>query len=197
MLDEGSNNTNLETPEETPPPEESNNRTFLIVGGIFAGLIFLTLICGAVYALWYLPRTTASQRATQSAIQAGNAQVIQQMTSTAQAALWTPTSPPADTPTDTGVPTNPPANSPTPVIAISTATGTATPTIDPGTLVAMQTQLSSQLTSTAIIALGTPAGAMPQTGFFDQVGLPGLVILTLALVAVIFLARRMRNSPTK
>ncbi len=60
MLDEG-NNPNLETPE-APPPEESNNRTFLIVGGIFAALIFLTLVCGAVYALWYLPSHTAAAK---------------------------------------------------------------------------------------------------------------------------------------
>jgi hypothetical protein len=38
---------------------------------------------------------------------------------------------------------------------------------------------------------------MPKTGFFDQIGLPGLVILTLALIVVIFLSRRLRNSPSK
>ena len=54
MLDEG-NNDNLETPE-AQPPEESNNRTFLIVGGIFAALIFLTLVCGAIYVLYLGPR---------------------------------------------------------------------------------------------------------------------------------------------
>ena len=203
MLDEG-NNVNLETPEETPPPEESNNRTFLIVGGIFAALIFLTLICGAVYALWYLPRNTASTKATQSAIQANNAQVVAQMTSTAQAALWTPTPLPSNTPTKTTVSTKAPHNSPTAVISIPTATGTMTPTTDPATLAAMQTQLAAQMTSTAIgvalpaAASGTPTvAAMPRTGFFDQVGLPGLIVLTLALLVVIFLSRRLRNAPAK
>lgn len=203
MLDEG-NNANIETPEETPPPEELNNRTFLIVGGIFAVLIFLTLVCGAVYALWYLPSHNASQNATQSAIKAGNAQVVAQMTSTAQAALWTPTSLPSDTPTETLIPPLQPLSTETAVIAISTATGTDTPTTDPATLVAMQTQLAAQMTSTAIgnvvpAANATPAtgGPMPKTGFFDQIGLPGLVILTLALIVVIFLSRRLRNSPSK
>jgi hypothetical protein len=202
MLDEG-NDTNLEPPpEEVPPPEESNNRTFLIVGGIFAALIFLTLVCGAVYALWYLPSHNSSQRATQAAIQSGNAQVVAQMTSTAQAALWTPTPLPTDTPTDTPVPTIAPLNSPTAVIAISTDTPIPSPTTDPATLIAMQTQLAAQMTSTAVMAIvpsnGTPvAAAMPRTGFFDQIGLPGLVILTLALLVVIFLSRRLRNSPTK
>lgn len=206
MLDEG-NNVPLEAPE-APPPEESNNRTFLIVGGIFAALIFLTLVCGAVYALWYLPSHTASQKATQAAIQAGNAKVIAQMTSTAQAALWTPTSQPTNTPVATAKPTNTPLNSPTALIAISTATVTMTPTTNPATLVAMQTQLAVQMTSTAVMGgplvgamaatAGTPAAAaMPRTGFFDQVGLPGLIILTLALIVVIFLSRRLRNAPTK
>jgi hypothetical protein len=202
MLDEG-NNANLETPETPPPPEESNNRTFLIVGGIFAALIFLTLICGAVYALWYLPSHNASQKSTQAAIQAKNASVVAQMTSTAQAALWTPTSLPMNGPANTALATINPLNSSTAVIAISLATGTLNPTTDPATLAAMQTQLAQQMTSAQAalgtpVALGTPnANAMPRTGFFDQVGLPGLVILTLVLIAVIFLARRMRNAPSK
>jgi hypothetical protein len=199
MLDEGSN-PNPEIPE-APPPEESNNRTFLIVGGIFAALIFLTLVCGAVYALWYLPSHTATQKATQAAIQSGNAQVVAQMTSTAQAALWTPTSLPTEIPTATSLPTVAPLNSPTAVIAMSTDTPLATPTTYPATLISMQTQLAAQLTSTAVMyalpGIGTPAAAMPRTGFFDQLGLPGLIILALALIVVIFLARRLRNAPSR
>jgi hypothetical protein len=202
MLDEG-NNANLESPE-APPPEESNNRTFLIVGGIFAALIFLTLVCGAVYVLWLGPRLTSQRNAAQATIEAKNAKVIMEMTSTAEAALFTPTSQPTLTPTKTPVPTVAPVNSPTPVIASGAAgvgTATATPTSDPAVLIAMQTQLAQQMTATSALISGaalTPAvGAMPKTGFFDQVGLPSLVILTLALVAVIFLARRLRKTPTK
>jgi hypothetical protein len=45
MLDEG-NDLNLETPApEGSEGPESSNRTFLIVGGVFAALILLTLIC--------------------------------------------------------------------------------------------------------------------------------------------------------
>jgi LPXTG-motif cell wall-anchored protein len=46
-------------------------------------------------------------------------------------------------------------------------------------------------TSTALL-LGTQ---VPQTGFADEVGLPGLLGLTVVLVAIIFLARRMRQAP--
>ena len=198
MLDEG-NNDNLETPE-AQPPEESNNRTFLIVGGIFAALIFLTLVCGAIYVLYLGPRLTAQRNAAQATIEAGNAQIVQQMTSTAVAALFTPTSKPTLVPTNTSVPA---VSSPTPVFAVSTAAvvvaATATPTTDPATLIAMQTQLAIQMTSTSI-SKGTPAlaatGVMPKTGFFDQV-VPTLLILTLALIAVIFLARRLRKAPSK
>ncbi|HVM70813.1 MAG TPA: hypothetical protein VMT91_03565 [Anaerolineales bacterium] len=207
MLDEG-NNVNMETPPEAPPPEEANNRTFLIVGGIFAALIFLTLVCGAVYALWYLPSHNASQKATQSAIQANNAKVVAQMTSTAQAALWTPTSPPTHTPTNTPIPTSAPLNSPTPLIAVATDTLAPTPTTAAATVAAMQTQLAQQMTATVLTgtpgmsanaAANTPqaTAAMPRTGFFDQVGLPGLIVLTLALIVVIFLSRRLRNAPNK
>lgn len=210
MLDEG-NDLNLENPEnlenletpEAPLPEESNNRTFLIVGGVFAALIFLTLVCGAIYVLWLGPRLASQRNSAQATIEAGNAQIVQQMTSTANAALWTPTSPPTNTPVNTDTPLPTPLNSPTPIIAAAGAE-TATPTTDPATLQAMQTQLAQQITATAFAQIN-PTGtimfaastAIPRTGFFDQVGLPGLIILTLALIAVIFLSRRMRKSPSK
>jgi hypothetical protein len=196
MLDED-NDINPETPE-TPPPEESGNRTFIIVGGILGALIFLTLLVGAAYVLWLGPRLTAQRNAAQATIEAENAQIAQQMTSTAEAALWTPTLPPTFTPspTQTGAPKTPTV-SPTPVVAAGASA--KTPTADPATLAAMQTQLSQQMTSTAV-ALGTRAiggEGMPATGFFDQVGLPGLIILTLALVVIIFLARRLRKASSK
>jgi hypothetical protein len=196
MLDE-SDNPNLETPE-APPPEESGNRTFLIVAGIFAGLIFLTLVCGAGYVLWLGPRLTAQRNAAQATIEAENAQVIQQMTSTAEASLWTPTLQASPTLEATNsVAALAATSTNTPVVAVSSPTTTSTATTDPATLAAMQTQLAANMTSTSI-ALGTPAAsAMPTTGLFDEIGLPSLIILTVALVAVIFLARRMRRAPTK
>jgi cytoskeletal protein RodZ len=194
MLDEGNNLNMMETPE-APPPEEKNNRTFLVVGGIMAGLVFLTLVCMAVYFLVIAPRLNAQKTSAQATIEAANAQVVQQMTSTAEAALWTPTSLPTSTATETSIPSTP-LSSPTPVIAVNTATASAT--IDPATLVAMQTQLSAQLTATSISEATLLAGAgMPQTGFFDEIGLPGLLILAAALIAIIFLVRRMRKSPAK
>jgi len=197
MLDEG-NAPNLNETPEAPPPEEKSNRTFLIVGGVMAGLVFLTLVCMAVYFLVIAPRITAQRNAAQQTIEAGNAQAVQRLTSTAQAALWTPTisSTPIPLKTGTSVPNTPTVSS-TPVIAVNSPV--ATITTDPATLAAMQTQLSFQMTSTAAAALTLAAGTpgMPTTGFFDNVGLPSMIILAVALVAVIFLARRMRKSPAK
>jgi hypothetical protein len=59
MLDENNNPIMSNTPDATPP-EEGSNRTFLIVGGIMAGLVFLTLVCMAVYFLVIAPRTGGS-----------------------------------------------------------------------------------------------------------------------------------------
>ncbi len=193
MLDEG-NAPNMETPDG-PPPEEKSNRTFLIVGGVMAGLVFLTLVCMAIYFLVIAPRINAQKNAAQATIEAGNAQVVQQLTSTAQAALWTPTLPPAPLPTGTSVLKTPTASR-TPIISVPLSSPAATATQNPATLVAMQTRLAFQMTSTAAAALGT-LQRMPTTGFFDEVGLPSMIILGVALVAVIFLARRMRKSPGK
>ncbi len=184
MLDETSA-PNMETPD-VPPPEEKSNRTFLIVAGIMAGLVFLTLICMAVYFFFVAPRLNTQKIAAQSTIEAANTQAVLELTATAMAA--------AATPTNTPLPSNTPVlkeATNTPVIAVPLSSPAATNTFNPATLVAMQTQLSIQMTSTAV-ALGQ---RMPSTGFFDEVGLPTLIILGLVLVVVIFLARRMRKTP--
>ena len=186
MLDEGNTPNMMDTPE-APPPEEKSNRTFLIVGGGLAGLVFLTLVCMAVYFLLVAPRLSAQRAAQQATIEAGNLQVAQQVTLTAQAAMWTPTRPPA---TKTPLPS--PQVSSTPLIAMA-----ATATTDATALFAAQTQMSYQLTVTAAALPTTGFGGMPTTGFFDEVGLPSMIILALALVVVILLARRMRKSSAK
>lgn len=164
------------------PPEESSNRTFLIAAGILGGIVLLSIACLAGYALLFLPsqRNTQQQAATAQAIQ--NAQVAAALTATAQAVSF---------PTATATP--PPTQ--TPVIAQATATTIpSTNTPDPATATvaaaltqAAQAQLTHVPTSTAL----------PGTGFADQYGAPGLVIVGMALIGVIFLARRLRAAPTK
>jgi hypothetical protein len=192
MLDEGSD-LNLE-PAGAPPPEESSNRTFLIVGGVVAGAIALTLICFAIYWFVLRGRVTPQTASTQAAIETQNALQIQILTQTAEAALFTPTLEPSATPTASSVPDTP-TISPTPVVVVATPTTTSTP--DPATVAAMQTALSLQMTQTAQATRGVGGQGMPATGFFDEIGLPTLIVLAVALVAVIFLARRLRRAPAK
>ena len=170
MLDQ-SDDLNLSGDSTPPLKEESNNRTFIIAAGILAGVVFLSIACMAAYALVILPRQKAATAAQEATIQAQNAQVAQAMTQTAEAAAWTPTALP----------------SPTPVLAVLNS-----PTAVVNPLVATNAALQTQA------ALATPTvtatAAMPQTGFANEVGLPGLVILAVALV-VILLARRLRKAP--
>ena len=164
---------------DAPPPEESSNRTFLVAAGILGGIVLLSIACLAGYALLILPSQRAGQQQAATAQAVQNQQVAQALTATA-AALSFPTATPTPLPTQT------------PVIAQPTAASTSTP--DPATATvaaaltqAAQAQLTHVPTSTAL----------PATGIADEYGAPGLVIAGMALIAVIFLARRLRAVPSK
>ena len=177
--------------EEQAPPEESGNRTFIIVAGVLGAIMLLTLLCMGIYALVIAPNLS-NRRATQVAeINAQNTQVALAAQQTAEAASWTAT--PTITPTPVPV-TNTPTS--TPVVAVPTEV-LVTPTANALT----QTVEALLLTQTALAGGGvgtvTPtATGLPDTGFADDVGVPGLLGLTLVLVVVIFLARRLRTSST-
>ena len=173
--------------DEEIPPEESSNRTFLIAAGILGGIVLLSIACLAVYALVIRPRQIASQQTGEdSALATQNAQVNEALTATGVAFDLSQT-PQA---TETLAPTD------TPVVAQPTATNTLefTFTPDPATetVAAGLTQIAGT-TATVVIT----STALPTSGFADEVGLPGLVIAAMVLVAVIFLARRLRAVPTR
>jgi len=164
---------------DSPPPEESSNRTFLVAAGILGGIVLLSIACLAGYVLLIQPSRQASQQQDASNVATQNARVAEALTAT-EAALSFPTA------TITPLPTQ------TPVIAQPTAASTSTP--DPATATvaaaftqAAQAQLTHLPTSTAL----------PATGIADEYGASGLVILAMALVAVIFVARRLRAAPAK
>jgi cytoskeletal protein RodZ len=165
---------------DAPPPEESSNRTFLIAAGILGGIVLLSLACLAGYVLLYRPSQVAqqSQAATAQAVQ--NAQVAAALTATSQAMNH-------PTPTVTPPPTE------TPVVAQPTAV-VATSTTDPATAT-----VAAALTEAALAQLTQypTATELPGTGLADEYGVPGLVIMGMALIAVIFLARRLRSAPAK
>jgi len=81
----------------------------LIAGGILAGVVFLSIVCLAAYALIILPRQKSATAAQQTTIEAQNAQVTQAMTQTADTS-WMPTYTPN--------PSLPLIVSPTPIIDV-------------------------------------------------------------------------------
>jgi hypothetical protein len=91
-------------------------------------------------------------------------------------------------------PTLPPTN--TPVIAQPTETLSPTPNPATATVGAAFTQIAQVATITTQTVIATST-ALPNTGFADYVGLPGMFALALVLVAVIFLVRRLRAVPTR
>jgi len=168
--------------EDATPPEESNNRTFLLVAGILGGLVLLGLLCIAGY--FFFARNanqqnvaTAQFLASQQAatIQVGLTQTFEAR-ALAQTAAVTNTVPPSNTP----------------VIAEATATATATSNPVTATVGAAFTQIA--VSTQTIIPTST---ALPNTGFADDVGAPGLMLIAVVLVVVIFLVRRLRSSPSQ
>jgi hypothetical protein len=164
-----------------PPEEEGSNRTFIVAVGGIGALLVLSMVCLGVYALVIAPsqRQNAGAEATQIVLE--NTRVAASFTQTAAAARPTqvPTQPP---------PTRTPTVTPTAVVAVATNTPVvAQATVDPALATA-----AAQATLSALQATATPT-ALPSTGFADEVGLPGLLLMGGALAVVIFLARRMRT----
>ena len=149
------------------------------MAAVLGGFVLLSIVCLAAYGLYFLPRQTAARNASQSTLVAQNLQVNQALTAKALTNL--PQS------TATLEPTN------TPVFQQST--GTLAPA-DPqtATVAAALTQAAqAQLTVTSL----PTSTLLPDTGFIDDVGAPGLAVMAIALVVVILLARRLRVAPAK
>jgi len=194
MLDEMNN---LE-PANGLPPEEASNRTFLIAAGILGGVLLLSLVVTAIYAMVILPRTRAARATQEAAIYAQNTAVALGLTQTAQAPLVgiTPSPTPTNTPSILFSPTatSPPPATETPVIAPTKAGATAT--INP-TALKMTEEVSAMLTQAAAQQVTPTATSLTQTGFADEVGAPTLFALAIALVLVILFVRRLRVSIPK
>ncbi|HHH83170.1 MAG TPA: hypothetical protein ENL35_09290 [Chloroflexi bacterium] len=171
-----------------PLPEESSNRTFVIAAAGLGALLVLSMICLAVYALVLAPRQRAAQATQAIEINLQNTQ--QALTQTAVVVQQTPSRTP--TPTRTQGPTA--TATPTQVVVLPTDTPTpflTLPTLSPETATA-----AAQQTLDAAVGGGgaTPSPtALPATGFGDEVSVPLIALLGGALVAVIFVARSLRE----
>ncbi|HUS85395.1 MAG TPA: hypothetical protein VMX56_09630, partial [Anaerolineales bacterium] len=150
-----------------------------------------SMICLLVYALVLAPR---QQEARATDVVLVNQQNTQEaLTQTAVVLEKTPTR----TPTGTESPDETITATPTLVVVLPTETPTpflTLPTLAPGTATA-----AAQLTLAAAQGGGgetpTPT-ALPATGFADEVGIPALALAGGLLLAVIFIARSLRNRVT-
>ena len=174
---------------EGAAPEESNNRTFLFIAGGL-GILVLIGLCAVVGYLFLNNRNGADVTATaqaqatyqQATLDAGATQFVANRAET-QAAAVTATLPPTSTP------------------VIAQATVTASPTQNPATATvgAAFTQIaaaSTASTQTTLTVIATST-ALPNTGFADDIGLPGMFAMAFAFVIVIFLVRRLRAVPAR
>lgn len=172
--------------EEEPKPEDSSNRTFLMVTGILGGILIVSLVCIAVYAMVFLPRGREAQSTEIAEINAQNTEVAMMSVMTAEAKSWT--SIPSVTPTSA-------PKTPTPTLVLAPTdtpemSGDAAADVDPrtATVAALFTEQALRELTTTPVSTG-----LPDTGIMDNVGVPGLVALAASLVLVIFLARRLRT----
>jgi len=180
--------------EETISTSRGSNRTFLVVAGILGGILLIALLAIAAYAVLYLPSRETGQQTQVAGINATNTAVAEeaQLTAIAKQITLTPTFtatlPPTETPTMT------PSSTSTPVLA---PTGTPEPagdeTLDPATatVAALLTQQAGGGADGTLIPTAT---ALPDTGFADDFGVPGLLLITGVLVVIIILSRRLRTS---
>ncbi|HAV79084.1 MAG TPA: hypothetical protein DCX53_17185 [Anaerolineae bacterium] len=169
--------------DDSGAPEESNNRTFLLIAGGLGLLVLCALLAVGAYLIFNLNSGQTTNEATAQA-QA----TMQEMT--VQAALTQTAIGQAQTQTSEATLAAPPTN--TPVIAEATATATETPNPATATVGAAFTQIAAS--TQTIIPTST---ALPNTGFADDVGIPGMFILAIGLVILIFFARRLRATSTQ
>ncbi len=179
---------------DAPLPEESNNnRTFIIAVGILGGIIFISLAClVGVYLFGQRSRNTAAQLALANTNATATAAsfINEALTATSQTLLSLPTT--TSTPEATSV-----VNLATATVSTNTPLAPAVGGLD-STSVANTATIGAAYTQAAAAQLTVvvTTTALPTTGFADEVGLPGLVVMALAFVIVILLARRLRTAPT-
>jgi LysM repeat protein len=88
-----------------------------------------------------------------------------------------------------------PSITPTPVVVFATSTPIVVSTVNPITATVAAAYTQAALAQLTVIPTSTALGAVPSTGFADEVGLPLILVLGAVFLAVIFLVRRVRTAP--
>jgi len=180
--------------EETISTSRSSNRTFLIVAGILGGILLIALLAIAAYAVLYLPSRDTGRQTQVVEINATNTAVAEgaQLTAEAYRATMTPTFtatlPPTNTPTMT------PSSTSTPVLAPTNTPVPTDGTPDPAATETVAALLTQQAVAGGGATAIPTATALPDTGFADDFGVPGLVLGAAVLMVIIILSRRLRTS---
>jgi hypothetical protein len=170
---------------DIPPVEEDksrSSRTFITAVAGIGGLLILSLICLGLYTLVIAPRQREAREQRPTEIALTNTEIARRLTEMAGTEIS-----PADV--DTATPTATTTPSPTATEGAITATPTVTNTPEPSETPLVAT---AQATQRAVTPTSTPT-ALPGTGFADDIGIPGMLLLAAAMVIVIFVARHLRT----
>lgn len=184
--------------EETISTSRESNRTFLIVAGILGGILLIALLAIAAYAVLILPNRGTNQQTQVAEINATNTAIAQEaeLTAVARQVTFTPTFTATLPPTET--PTQAPTNTSTPVIAPTSTSEPAgeTPaaTADADATATVAALLTQQAAGTEEPTPVPTSTALPDTGFADDFGVPGLALIAGVLLVIIILSRRLRTS---
>lgn len=183
---------------DTIATSRGSNRTFLIVAGVLGGILLIALLAIAAYAILILPGRGTGQQTQAAEINATNTAIAQeaQLTAVAWQVTLTPTFTATLEPTATNTPV--PSITSSPVVA-----PTNTPVPEDGTPATPDTAatatVAALLTQQAAADEPTPiptSTALPDTGFADDFGVPGLFLIAGVLLVIIILSRRLRTSAT-
>ncbi len=197
-MSENPTSFDLNGTEAPPPPNGPDNRGFILAVSILGGLFLIALLIMGGYLAMQIPKNRAQQSTRVAQINFANTSTVSALTQVATQLVKSPTPvPPTATVTRTATATATATLQPTftPVLAIATSTQmpVQTITLEPrtATVSALLTQAAqAQQTGTAL----PTSTALPKTGIAEDMRLPSLLGLTLILLAVIFVARRLRAS---
>lgn len=173
------------------PEESNNNRTFLIAAGILGGIILISIAC--LVGVYFFSQSANAEVEAQAVALTETARansnfIDTALTSTALAAIQATATQP-----------------PTAVVNVASLTPTLDPNATPGVIAGVGTPaaatatVGAALTQAAIaqLTIVPTTTALPNTGFADDFGVPGLVVMALAFIIVILMARRLRFAPSR
>ncbi len=182
--------------EEAISTSRGSNRTFLIVAGILGGILLIALLAIAAYAVLFLPGRDTNQATQVAEINATNTAVAAEAQMTVEAFAATRTNTPTTTaePTSTNTPT--PTKTSTPVLAPTNTPVPTDSTPDPEATETVAALLTQQAAAGGGATQFPTATALPDTGFADEFGVPGLALIAGVLMVIIILSRRLRTSTT-